>query len=91
MPSRLPYFVYLLECKDKSIYTGITTDVARRFLEHKTGTGARYTRARGVRKMLYWEKYPTRSGALKREAEIKRWSRELKLKLAAPKPARRGH
>ena len=78
-----PYFVYLLECNDESIYTGIATDLARRFREHKAGTGARYTRARGVRKILYWEKYKTRSEALKREAEIKHWRREKKLKLVA--------
>jgi len=77
-----PYFVYLLECKDKSIYTGITTDLKRRLCEHKAGTGARYTRARGVVKILCSEKYKTRSAALKREAEIKRWRREKKLQFA---------
>jgi putative endonuclease len=82
------YFVYLLECKDKSIYTGITTDVARRFREHQGGTGAHYTRAHGARKMLCWEKYPTRGEALRREAEIKRWPRKKKLELIA-KPQRR--
>lgn len=76
-----PYFVYLLECNDKSIYTGIATDLARRLREHKAGTGARYTRSRGAKKMLYWEKYKTRGAALKREAEIKRWRREKKLEL----------
>jgi len=76
-----PYFVYLLECKDKSIYTGIATDIARRFREHKNGVGARYTRTHGAAKMLYWKKYKTRGEALKREAEIKRWRRERKLEL----------
>ena len=77
-----PYFVYLLECADKSIYTGVTTDVARRFSEHKRGIGSHYTRARGAKRMLYKEKHKTRSAALKREAEIKRWPRGKKLKLA---------
>jgi putative endonuclease len=76
------YFIYLLECSDKSIYTGITTDVARRFKEHKDGKGGRYTRAKQVVKVLYTEKAKTRSRALKREAEIKSWPREKKLELA---------
>jgi predicted GIY-YIG superfamily endonuclease len=75
------YFVYLMECGDKSIYTGITTDVARRFREHKAGVGGRYTRAKQVTKVLYTEKYTTRSKALKREAEIKSWPRKKKLML----------
>ena len=79
----MAYFVYLLECADTSIYTGITTDVDRRFAEHKKGTGARYTRAHGARKMLYAECHKTRSAALKREAEIKRWPRKRKMALAS--------
>ncbi len=75
------YFVYLLQCKDGSIYTGITTDVARRLAEHKAGKGSHYTRARGAKRMLYSEKKRTRSSALKREAEIKSWSRQKKLQL----------
>lgn len=75
------YFVYLLECADKSIYTGITTDLSRRLTEHKKGMGARYTRAHGARKMLYSERYNTRSEALTREAEIKKWRRAQKLAL----------
>jgi len=75
------YFVYLIECNDKSIYTGITTDVIRRFKEHKDGKGGHYTSSRKVIKVLYAEKYKTRSRALKREAEIKSWPREKKLLL----------
>ena len=66
------YFVYILQCADKSLYTGITTDVARRFLEHKQGKGGHYTRSHMVKKIVYTEKAKTRSQALKREAEIKR-------------------
>ncbi len=76
------YFVYLILCEDQSIYTGITTDVARRFEEHKNSTGARYTRAHKVKKIMYTEKYETRSEALKREAAIKKLSKLEKLKLA---------
>jgi putative endonuclease len=75
------YYVYLLQCGDGSIYTGITTDVKRRFREHRDGKGGHYTGARGAVKILYTEKYPTRSGALIREAQIKRLSRDRKLKL----------
>ncbi|MBX4211645.1 MAG: GIY-YIG nuclease family protein [Candidatus Yanofskybacteria bacterium] len=75
------YFVYLLQCRDKSIYTGITTDVARRFNEHKNGKGGHYTSAKKVVKILHTEKCKDRSAALKREAEIKGWSRYKKLSL----------
>ena len=75
------YFVYLLECADGSIYTGITTDVARRLKEHKAGTASHYTRARGAVRMLYSEKQKDRSSASKREAEIKRLTKIEKLAL----------
>jgi len=75
------YFIYLLECADKSIYTGITTDVKRRFEEHKEGKASHYTNARGAVKILYTEKCKDRSSALKREMDIKKLSREKKLDL----------
>ena len=75
------YFIYLLECSDKSIYTGITTNVERRFEEHKRGKGGHYTNAHGAVKILYIEKVKDRSAALKREIEIKKLSREEKLAL----------
>ncbi len=75
------YFVYILKCADGSLYTGITTDLKRRFAEHKDRKGGGYTSAHEVKKIVYSEKHPTRSSALKREAEIKSWSRENKLKL----------
>lgn len=81
LSTEMPYFVYLIECEGRSIYTGIATDVARRFEEHRAGKGARYTRAHKVKRVLYTEKYTTRSEASRREAEIKRLSREEKLNL----------
>lgn len=75
------YFVYLIECSDKSIYTGITTDVVRRFNEHKNGIGGHYTKSKQVVKVLYTEQYKTRGEALKREAQIKGWRRDKKLSL----------
>lgn len=77
----MAYFVYLIECEDGSIYTGITTDVKRRFEEHAAGKGARYTRAHKAKKVVHTEVHRTRSVALKREAAIKRMPREKKLAL----------
>ena len=75
------YFVYLIECGDKSIYTGITTDVVRRFKEHSLGKGGAYTRSKKAKRILYTEKFKTRSEAQKREAEIKKWPRAKKIAL----------
>jgi putative endonuclease len=76
------YFVYILQCGDSTLYTGITTDVSRRLREHKAGTGGHYTRAHGAQKMLYSETASNRSAASKREVEIKKMTRADKLKLA---------
>jgi putative endonuclease len=75
------YFVYMLECKDGSLYTGITTDVERRFAEHQAGTASHYTHAHGAVKMVYTEACADRSTASKRENAIKRLTREQKLLL----------
>ncbi len=75
------YTVYILECADGSLYTGITTDAARRLREHQQGTASHYTRARGAVAMRYVETVPSRSDALKREAAIKKLSRDEKLQL----------
>ena len=75
------YYVYLIQCEDESIYTGITNDIERRFLEHKNKIGGYYTSSHKVEKVLYTEKYKTRGEALRREAQIKGWRREKKLKL----------
>ena len=76
------YFLYIIECGDGSLYTGITTNVDRRLSEHKKGKGGHYTSSRKVIKLLYTERKKNRSSALKREAEIKKLTREQKLKLA---------
>ena len=75
------YFVYLIECENGSLYTGITTDVARRFREHASGVGGRYTRSHRALRVAYTEKHPNRSAASKREAQIKSWRRAKKLGL----------
>ncbi len=75
------YFVYILECEGGTLYTGITTDMSRRFEEHMSGKTAHYTRAHKPIKVRYTEKHPNRSSALKREAEIKKLPRARKLEL----------
>ena len=75
------YFVYILQCQDGSLYTGITTDVARRFESHKAGKGGNYTRSHKAVRIAYIQSIGTRSDALKREACIKRLSRVEKLEL----------
>lgn len=67
-----PWFVYLIECADGSVYTGITTDVERRFGEHRAGTGARYTRSRVPVAVLGHFPCADRSEASRLEAAIKR-------------------
>ena len=78
----MPYFVYIVECSDATLYTGIAVDVAKRIHEHNTSDkGAKYTKTRRPVKLLYQEEHPDRSSATKRELEIKRLSRGKKLKL----------
>lgn len=75
------WYLYILKCSDGSLYTGVTTDVARRFKEHRDGKGSKALRARRVTEIVYEEKFPTRSQAQVREAQIKRWTRQKKLAL----------
>ncbi len=75
------WYLYILRCKDDSLYTGITTDVEKRLEAHRAGKGAKYTRGRGPLELVYKEECGNHSDALKRELEIKRLPREDKLKL----------
>ncbi len=77
----MPYFVYLLECKDHSFYCGYTKDIKRRVEEHSKGIGSKYTRARRPVKLIYVEDQPSLSLALKREHAIKKFSRKQKEEL----------
>ena len=82
----MKYFVYILECVDKTLYTGYTNDVAKRVISHNTlKTGARYTKARRPVKLVYSKGCKTKSEALKREIFIKNMKREDKLKLISKK------
>lgn len=75
------YFVYLLRCGDSSLYTGITNDLKRRLEQHKAGEGGSFTRSKGAVRIVYSEVAGSRGAALKREMEIKRWTRKKKLDL----------
>jgi putative endonuclease len=71
--------LYILRCRDGSLYTGITTDVEKRFAAHNAGKGAKYTRGRGPLELVYREECGDHSAALKRELEVKAMSREEKI------------
>ncbi|MFH0873385.1 MAG: GIY-YIG nuclease family protein [Candidatus Komeilibacteria bacterium] len=75
------WYVYIVQCSDKTLYTGCTNNVAKRILLHNQGLGAKYTKFRRPVRLKYTEKKPNYSAALKREAEIKSLSRKSKLQL----------
>jgi putative endonuclease len=77
----MPWTVYILECADGRLYTGVTTDINRRIMEHRSGKGARFTRAFGVKKIVYTEHCVDRGVAQVRESAIKKLSRMKKLSL----------
>jgi putative endonuclease len=75
------WYVYILECGDGSLYTGITDNLQRRLEMHRMGKGAKYTRGRGPHLLRYQEQYDSHSEALRREIQIKKLSRVQKLQL----------
>lgn len=80
---KIMYYFYLFKCKDGSLYSGITNDIAKREKTHNLGKGSKYIRAHGGGKIIYSEIYKSISMALKREAEVKKFSRKKKLELVA--------
>jgi predicted GIY-YIG superfamily endonuclease len=78
-PTGEKWFVYIVRCADRSLYTGITKDAKRRCQQHNAGTASRYTRSRRPVKLVYHEARPDQSSALKREAAIKAMNRRGKL------------
>ena len=76
-------FVYMLRCKDGSLYTGWTNDLAHRLAMHRSGRGAKYTRGRGPLELVYTEELADKESALRRECAIKAMPRTKKLLLAA--------
>ncbi|MSS01472.1 GIY-YIG nuclease family protein [Floccifex porci] len=75
------YYVYILECCDKSLYTGYTNHLEKRIKAHNEGKGAKYTKGRRPVSLVYFESFQTKSEALKREYAIKQFSRKKKLEL----------
>ena len=82
-PPPQSWYVYILRCRDGSLYTGITNDLTRRCRQHNDGTASRCTRSRRPTRLVYQETQPGRGQALKREAAIKALSRREKLSLIA--------
>jgi putative endonuclease len=78
----MPFFVYLLLCRDQTLYCGYASDLEKRLQAHSLGKASKYTRARLPVKLVFFESLSTKSLAMKREAEIKALPREGKLRLA---------
>lgn len=83
MSAERQWYLYLLECTGGSIYTGITTDVARRFAQHQAGKGAKYTRSRKPLRILGQMSFPSKSDALKAELATKRMTSAQKIAFCA--------
>lgn len=77
----MPWFIYVVKCRDESLYTGITTDISRRIKEHNTKKGAFYTQNKIPVELVYQEAMANQSKARKREATIKKLTRKQKLEL----------
>jgi putative endonuclease len=75
------WYVYILLCSDNSLYTGASNNPPKRYQDHKNGKGGRYTRMHKPLKLLYVEMVGTKSQALKRELQIKGWSRQKKIQV----------
>ncbi|WP_210125303.1 MULTISPECIES: GIY-YIG nuclease family protein [unclassified Staphylococcus] len=75
------HYVYIVKCKDDSLYTGYTTDVEARIATHNAGKGAKYTKIRRPVVLVYQEMFDSKSEAMRREYEIKTFTRQEKLKM----------
>jgi putative endonuclease len=75
------YTLYILKCRDNSLYTGITSNLKRRLSEHRQKKGSKYVASRLPFTLVHTEKFKTKSEVLKREAQIKGWTRNKKLKI----------
>ena len=75
------WYVYMLRCSDRTLYTGITNDLSARIRAHNAGTGAKYIRGRGPVELVYSEELPSHGDALRREYAIKQLKKEQKLAL----------
>jgi putative endonuclease len=77
----MPHYFYLARCSDDSLYSGTCINLQEREAKHNDGTGAKYTRARRPVTFVYHEEFDTLSDARKREAEVKKWTRQQKEEL----------
>ncbi len=75
------FYVYILKCKDNTLYTGFTVNLEKRIETHNKGIGSKYTRGRIPVKLIYKEEYMTKSEALKREYEIKKLTKKQKINI----------
>lgn len=75
------FILYILQCCDESLYTGITNDLEHRMETHRSGKGSKYVRAHLPFELIYTEEFPDKSSALKREIEIKKLNKAQKLEL----------
>ena len=74
-------FVYILQCRDGTLYTGWTNDIEQRIRAHNSGKGAKYTKGRGPVKLVHLENFPTKEEAMRREWAVKHMKKEKKLEL----------
>lgn len=79
------WYVYIIKCKDGSLYTGATNNLGERFEKHKVGKGGKYTRSHTPEKIVFFEKCSNKIVALKKEREIKKLPRKKKLELIKAK------
>jgi putative endonuclease len=85
----MAWFLYMIECKDGSLYTGIALDVDARYAQHESGKGAKYTRSRPPKRLVFQKKFRDRSAASKAEYAMKQLTRAEKLALLAKKNKKR--
>lgn len=78
MENKRDHYVYMIRCKDESLYTGITTDVERRYREHEVGRGAKYTKAKGVKNLEIYFQCQSRGEASKIEIYMKSLTKQKK-------------
>jgi putative endonuclease len=75
------WFVYIVECSNGRFYTGVTDNIEKRLLRHRSGQGGHFTKVFGAKRLLYCENFSIRSDALTRESQLKGWTRRKKLAL----------
>jgi putative endonuclease len=75
------WYVYILQCQNKALYTGVTNNIERRLKDHQTGNGGKFTEIHRANKLLFKEGFGSRKEAAKRELQIKGWTKRKKLAL----------